>query len=134
MISPNTQQNFQNVYQSTMTQGYTPIITFIKGGRDSAKNYPVAAGYAVFLIDEENKMFFLKINDYSGMLRPLREFKFEDVTPADQAAFDPSKFVTKEDFNVLLSEIKKMNSGREPRRHNYNPRRNNDGKSYEKSI
>lgn len=132
MVSPNMQQNLQNVYQTAMTQGYASNIIPIKGGRDVAKNYPVAAGYAAFLLDEENKMFFLKINDASGIPKPLREFKFEEITPADPNAFDPSKFVTKEDFNVLLSEIKKMNR-KEPHHHN-NSRRNDNGKSYEKSI
>lgn len=134
MISPINQPNLQNA-QSTMTQGYASNVIPIRGGREGARMYPVAAGYAAFLLDEENKKFFLKINDSSGISRQLREFKYEEVTPADPATFDPSNFATKEDFNVLLNEIKKMSNGEtRSRRHNEYRRRNSDGKSYEKSI
>lgn len=137
MISPTMQQNVQNGYQTAMTQGYASNVISIKGGRDVAKNYPVAAGYAALLLDEDNKMFFLKINDSSGIPRQLREFKYEEITPADPTAFDPSKFATKEDFNILLSEIRKMSNKEGKPRHYSNehkPRRNNDGKSYEKTV
>lgn len=133
MISPINQQNLQNA-QSAMTQGYASNVIPIRGGREGARTYPVAAGYAALLLDEENKMFFLKTNDSSGIPRQLREFKYEEVTPADPATFDPSNFATKEDFNVLLNEIKKMNNEGRTRRYENSRRRNSDGKSYEKSI
>ncbi len=133
MISPINQQSLQNA-QSAMTQGYASNVIPIRGGREGARTYPVAAGYAALLLDEENKMFFLKTNDSSGIPRQLREFKYEEVTPADPATFDPSNFATKEDFNVLLNEIKKMNSEGRTRRYENSRRRNGDGKSYEKSI
>lgn len=135
MISPTVQQNFQSVNQMSMTQGYASNAIPIRGGREGAKVYPVAAGYAAFLFDEENQTIFLKINDSSGIPRPLREFKYEEVTPTDPNAFDPSKFATKEDFNILLNEIKKLGGKEErSRRHSYNSRRNNDGQSYEKPV
>lgn len=131
MISPTTsQQNFQNVNQISMTQGYASNAIPIRGGREGARTYPVAAGYAAFLLDEESKMFFLKINDSSGIPRQLREFKYEEVTPADPTTFDPSKFATKEDFNVLLSEIKKLSHKED--KHNH--RRNSYGQPYEKPV
>lgn len=133
MISPINQPNLQNP-QSAMTQGYASNVILIRGGREGARTYPVSAGYAAFLLDEENKMFFLKTNDSSGIPRQLREFKYEEVTPADPATFDPSNFATKEDFNVLLNEIKKMNNEGRTRRYENSRRRNGDGKSYEKSI
>lgn len=135
MISPINQQPLQNI-QSAMTQGYASNVIPIRGGREGARTYPVAAGYAALLLDEENKMFFLKTNDSSGIPRQLREFKYEEVTPADPTTFDPSNFATKEDFNVLLNEIKKMNNteGRNRRYNENSRRRNSDGKSYEKSI
>lgn len=132
MISP----NFQNVNQLGLTQGFNTNAILIRGGRDAAMNYPVQYGYAAFIIDEENGEFFIKINDTNGNIKPLREFKYEEITHADPNAFDPSQFATKEDFNMLLNEIKKL-SGREekPRRYNdYKPRRNRDGQSYGKSI
>lgn len=119
MPSPITQQN------NNIMQGYASNAIFIRGGREGAKNYPVAAGYTAFLVDEENKKFFIKTNDTSGIPRQLREFDWEEVTPADLGSFDPSKFATKDDFNVLLEEIKKLQPQRENNYHNKQRRNNN---------
>lgn len=112
MISPN--QNYIN-------QGYASNIIAISGGLDGAKNYPVAGGYTAMMIDEENKMFFIKTNDASGIPKPIRQFKYEEITPKNPGEFDPSQFVTKDDFNTLLVEIKKLQNGQ------YNKRRNDNG-------
>ena len=61
MISPNNQTNLQNQNQ----QGRLSNAFFIHGGRDAAMNYPVAAGYDAFLVDEDLKMFFIKSNNIS---------------------------------------------------------------------
>lgn len=134
MISPNNQTNLPQIRLSNAF--------FIHGGRDSAMNYPVQAGYEAFLVDEENKMFFIKKNNSQGGFN-LREFTYEEVTPQQNTApgtpdgFDPSKYVTKDDFNILLEEIKKLQEGRD-RGHHYNNMRNNrrnrNGKSYDESI
>ena len=133
MISPTNVQNLQNGQQIAMTQGYASNVIPIRGGREGARMYPVAAGYAALLLDEENKTFFLKINDASGIPRQLREFKYEEVTPADPGSFDPSKFATKEDFNILLNEIKKLGGKEDGYRH-HKSRRNGDGQSYDKPV
>lgn len=128
MISPINQQ----IRQNRNTNAF-----FIHGGRESALNYPVMAGYDAFIIDEENKMFYIKTNDMNGQNMSLREFKYEEVTPQEQQLQqDPSKYATKEDFNMLLAEIKKLQNNRgefrEHHRNNYNNRRNRDGKQYDK--
>lgn len=133
MVSPNNQTNFQNQNQQVRLSN----AFFIKGGRDAAMNYPVAAGYDAFLVDEDLKMFFIKSNDMAGRSISLREFKFEEVTPKQTmqevpVGFDPSKYVTKDDFNVLVDEIKKLQNGRDRGHHyNKNNRRSRDGKSYD---
>ena len=136
MISPNNQTNLQNQNQ----QGRLSNAFFIHGGRDAAMNYPVAAGYDAFLVDEDLKMFFIKSNNIPGMGMTLREFKYEEVTPKQNIVsavpdgFDPSKYVTKDDFNVLLEEVKKLQGGKD-KGHHYNNIRNNrrsrNGKSYD---
>ena len=137
MISPNSQTNLQN------NQPMRPSNTFIariKGGRNSALAYPIALGYEVFLVDEDSQMFFIKTNDPSGGIN-LREFTYEEVTPKQNTAFatadglDPSKYATKEDFNMLLEEIKKLQGGRD-KGHSYNrrSRRDRNGKPYDESI
>lgn len=108
------------------------------GGRNAALNYPIAAGYEVFLLDEESKMFFIKKNN--GMGITLREFKYDEVSSepvqvsgANPINFDPSKYVTKDDFNVLVEEIKKLQNGRDKGHHynNRNNRRNRNEKTYD---
>ena len=120
MNSPTMQQNFTNI-----NQGYASNVIRIKGGREGANMYPVAAGYTALLLDEENSMFFIKTNDASGIPRPLREFKYEEVTPADPSSLDFSKCATKEDLNTILNEIKKLqttndNNFKQNRRNNVN--------------
>lgn len=128
MVSPINQQ----IRQNRNTNAF-----FIHGGRESALKYPVMAGYDAFIIDEENQMFYIKTNDMNGQNMSLREFKYEEVTPQQQQPQqDSSKYATKEDFNMLLAEIKKLQNNRgefrEHRRNNYNNRRNRDGKQYDK--
>jgi len=126
MISPNNQQG--NILQ-------TFFVNLNGGGRSSAINYPIAAGYEVFLLDENSKMFFIKRNN--GIEITLREFKYDEVTPKTPTQNisdnpDLSKYATKEDLNMLVEEIKKL---QDRGRNNYrNNRRSRHGKSYEESI
>ena len=136
MISPNTQQNLQGVNQQGMPQK-TFFVNINGGGRDSAISYPIAAGYEVFLLDEESKMFFIKRNN--GMGITLREFEYEEVTPtqtfaeANPGSFDTSKYVTKEDFNTLVEEVRRLQGSNKG--HHYsntrNVRRSRNGKPYD---
>ena len=135
MISPTNQINLQNINQSQVRLSNA---FFIHGGRDAAANYPVQAGYEAFLIDEENKMFFIKTNNPAGQGFNLREFKYEEVTPKPNVAtatpngFDPSIYATKEDLNVILEEIKKLQEGHDKGHHTRrNVRRSRNGKSYD---
>lgn len=126
MISPNNQQG--NIQQ-------TFFVNLNGGGRLSAINYPIAAGYEVFLLDENSKMFFIKRNN--GIEITLREFKYDEVTPKTPAQNisdnqDFSKYATKEDLNMLAEEIRKL---QDRGRNNYrNNRRSRHGKPYEESI
>lgn len=133
MISPSNQPNIQ--------QGHIQQTFFVNlngGGRSSAINYPVAAGYEVFLLDEDSKMFFIKRNN--GIEITLREFKYDEVTPktpTQTISTDPnsSKYATKEDLNAIIEEIRKLQGERDRGRNNYrNNRRSRHGKSYEESI
>ena len=127
--------NLQNNQQGRLSNAF-----FIHGGRDAAMNYPVAAGYEAFLVDEENKMFFIKKNSPQGGFT-LREFTYEEVTPQQNTAlgtpdgFDPSKYATKEDLNMILAEIRKLQEGKDRGHNNYrNTRRSRHGKPYDESI
>lgn len=132
MISPTSaMQSLQNV-QNPLAQGYAATnMIQIHGGRDGAINYPVQIGYTALLIDEENKMFFIKANDVNGTPRPLREFKYEEITSNNTEKADTSNFVTKDEFNNLLNEVKKLQNNGGHRYNNYNKMRRNkyDGQS-----
>ncbi len=129
MISPNNQQG--NIQQ-------TFFVNLNGGGRSSAINYPIAAGYEVFLLDENSKMFFIKRNN--GIEITLREFKYDEVTPKTPTQnisdnSDLSKYATKEDLNAIIEEIRKLQGERDRGHNNYrNNRRSRHGKSYEESI
>ena len=136
MISPNNQMNLQNNQPIRLSNAF-----FIHGGREGAMNYPVQAGYEAFLVDEENKMLFIKKNNPQGGYI-LREFTYEEVTPQQNTAFgtpdgfDPSKYATKEDLNAILVEIRKLQEGKD-REHKYNGRNRrsrNGSKPYDESI
>ena len=132
MVSPTSAVSSLQNMQNPLAQGYASTnMIQIHGGRDGAINYPVQIGYKALLIDEENKMFFIKSNDINGVPSPLREFKYEEITSDSTEKVDSSNFVTKEEFNKLLDEIKKLQNNGGHRYNNYNKVRRNkyDGQS-----
>lgn len=108
----------------------TNIIS-VRGGREGAMMYPLQAGYTALLLDEENKMFFIKKSDGS----PMREFKFEEIQPAPMVANDPSKYATKDDINAImarLDDIEKAQTNRYSPKFNKPRRNDHDGQRYTK--
>ncbi len=108
----------------------TNIIS-VRGGREGAMMYPLQAGYTALLLDEEAKMFFIKKSDGS----PMREFKYEEVSPIPGIAVDSSKFATKDDINAImarLDDIEKAQSDRYSPKFNKPRRNDHDGQRYAK--
>ena len=73
-------------------------------GIEGAKAYPVASGSSVLLMDSEDNVFYIKTTDQSGMPSPLRIF---DYTERKDNKIDTSAFVTREELEQRLSELKK---------------------------
>ena len=120
MVSPQTNYNASN-------------IIYIRGGIEGAKNYPVTPGYTAWLLDEENKQFFIKTIGANGVPN-IREFDYSEKNPQMQASSEEtSKYATKEDIEYLKREISKLHNKRDNYKHN-NYRRNGNGKSYRKSV
>ena len=72
-------------------------------GLEGARSYPVANGNAVLLMDQNvNDVFYIKEMDLSGMPR-IRTFKYEEIHDKSNP-----EFVTKEDFDKAIDEIKKL--------------------------
>lgn len=83
-------------------------------GEAGAKSYLVAPGHTVMLMDSEDKKFYLKSADGSGMPMPLRTFVYEETTEQAQkpqngpvGGFDDldAKFVTREEFERRIATI-----------------------------
>ena len=63
-------------------QSYTPQTTLIwVNGEDGAKNYPVARGNTVLLLDSQDSKFYLKSMDLTGFVS-IRKFRFEELVDA----------------------------------------------------
>jgi hypothetical protein len=77
-------------------------------GLEGAKSYLVAAGSSVLLMDSEQSCFYIKSTDNSGMPMPLRVFDYKERVeqPKEENKIDSSKYVTREEFEKRLSELK----------------------------
>lgn len=92
MVQPQTQNNSGN------------IMTIFIGSEEEANSYPVAAGTTVLLLCFQLKKFWLKSTSTSGVPEQLREFSFDEKTPAPAT---PSG-VTRQEFDSLSKKIDKL--------------------------
>ena len=121
MISPQTNYGSSN-------------IIYIRGGLDGAKNYPVTPGYTAWLIDEENRQFFIKSMGANGVPN-VREFDYSERNPQMPASSeDSSKYATKEDLDKIYQELRKLQENKRNSYKHNNYRRNGNGKSYGKPV
>lgn len=90
------------------------MAAWIDEGESSVNRYPVAPGNYVFLFDKNEKRFFIKSVDISGMPQPLREFKYEEVVRQKEVAPNQTNqnYVTKEQMDEfegsLLTKVDEM--------------------------
>lgn len=75
-------------------------------GEVGAKSYPVAPGNTMLLMDSEQECFYIKQTDASGMPMPLRTFDYTERVPVQAKPFDASAYVTKEELEAKLAELK----------------------------
>ena len=79
-------------------------------GENGAKAYPVAPNNTILLMDSENKRFYIKTADGSGM-PSLRIFDYTEIT-ASPTVSGGEEYATKKDLEALKAEILSAN-GRE---------------------
>lgn len=72
-------------------------------GEDGARNYPVAAGNTVFLIDFNTNQFWIKSTSQNGLSEQFRSFSFEEKTPKAEPI--SSDYVTKQELNDLKAYL-----------------------------
>lgn len=83
-------------------QGPSITSVAIVRGEEGARNYLVASGNTVLLIDFESNQFWLKSTAPNGMAQPLRSFSFSEILPK----VDPStEFVSKKEFDDLKNYL-----------------------------
>ena len=88
-------------------------IIWVENGEAGANAYPVGPGTSLALFDQNEKRFFIKSVDISGMPLPLREFKYEEVIRTKQEQTQPSNsYITKDQFdefeNAVLTKVDEM--------------------------
>ena len=116
-VQPQMQQQPQP--QQQQQQGTGVMCVWVQG-ESGAKGYPVAPGTTVMLLDSENQAFYIKSTDSSGMPMPLRTFDFVERVNQPVQQKQEENYVTWEDFEKRLAEIKREPSRKE---------RNDNGKS-----
>lgn len=78
----------------------------IVNNKDEAMMMNVAKGYALYIFERYNPIFYIKEADAVSGQISFSEYAYEEVIP--QPAPDPSNFVTKNDMEVFKNDM--MNS------------------------
>ena len=92
--------NFNNVPQNFNNGGNFYYVN----SKQEAENWIVNPDSTVFLLDRNNKQFFIKTVEKSGQVKPLEVYTFEQTETIDK----PSEYATKEDIEKLRNEIKEI--------------------------
>lgn len=97
----------QTYTQPVYGQNQIGAINWVQG-EAGAKSIPVPAGQKALLMDSETNVFYIKSSDASGMPLPLRTFEYKEVgvETASQDGGAPNTYVTHEELNQILAELK----------------------------
>ena len=107
-VVPNNQQvvipqiTFPSMPTIPSIQG--PQLTRVKG-MDGAKRFPTTANAMYALFDEDDDVMYIKVTDQNNYPVSLKRYRFveeEETVPASP------EYVTKDDYNVLCDEVKKL--------------------------
>ena len=101
--------NYQPMYQIPQQQSQSTGIIWVQG-EAGAKSYPVAPNASVLLMDAETSSFYIKSADSSGMPLPLRIFDYSERTIVSTQSPIHDVYVTREEFEKRLAEIKGGNN------------------------
>lgn len=102
-------QQMQYPQTQVMPQQASTGITWVSG-EIGARAYPSPApGQSVLLMDSEDKVFYIRATDASGMPMPLRKFSYtEEVSTQhsfdSQQHIDTSQFITRDELEQMLNE------------------------------
>lgn len=105
---PNTyppQQSTTGIPQQTQN-----LFAWIQG-EEAAKNYPVAPGNTVMLIEADKPVMYMKSTDLSGRPQPMQirylvsEDEYKKIHNTNQNEANSVDYVTKEYFDKRISEL-----------------------------
>ena len=79
-------------------------------GEDAARNYPVAPGNTVVLIDSDKPIMYMKTTDLSGRPQPIQvrylvsKEDYDKIQNGSSFSQNDDKYVTKETFEKYVAE------------------------------
>lgn len=85
-----------------LTQSATNNIIWVDG-EAQAKGYPINFGASVCFLDRNADLMYIKSVDQSGVMTAFRKFELKEVV-----ALPPGDYVTKQDYEILQSELKEV--------------------------
>lgn len=105
-----------------MMNNYTPYnnmyerpsvgITWVQG-IEGARAYQMMPNSNAMMLDSENEgIFYIKVCDAVGMCT-LRTFKYTETTNIPSVSNDMSKYVTRAEFNELLTKLGEIDNGKQ---------------------
>ena len=80
-------------------------------GEDAARNYPVAPGNTIVLIDSEKPIMYMKTADLSGRPQPMQirylvsKEEYDKLQNGASFSQNSEQYVTKEYFDERMSEL-----------------------------
>lgn len=96
-------QQYQQPQNNTIT--VVPV-----QGENGASMYPVAAGNTVFLIDFDQKKFWIKATDINCLPSKFAAFEFKEVVKPSPA--DTNNFISRNEFdewkNIMDAQLKQI--------------------------
>lgn len=124
---PATYQQYGNMYQygqtmqpnqvsvSPMTYGQQQQsngIIWVQGEIGARAYPPPMAGSSVLLMDSDDKRFYIKSTDASGMPMPLRIFSYTEEVSTQRAYSqnDPSQYITRQEFEEYMRNMKTVDA------------------------
>lgn len=102
-------QQMQYPQTQVMPQQASAGITWVSG-EIGARAYPSPApGQSVLLMDSEDKIFYIRATDASGMPMPLRKFSYTEEVSTQHSYdspqhIDTSQFITRDELEQMLNE------------------------------
>lgn len=108
MFGTNGINNFTNSNPSMFMQPVPQVQSGLVwvNGEEGAKEYPVAKGNTVLLLDSQDSYFYMKSVDLTGIVS-IRKFKFEEIVVEVKSEEVKEKEMNKE-IEDLKSEFKSL--------------------------